>query len=102
MKEPWQLMTTRTISLDHEQLLILEGRPGTRVKVLFGDVWLTEESESRDHFLKSGEEVSLQSGKRTVIEPLAPTHLQIEDPVQRGSWRRWLDALQLRLRPLAA
>jgi len=38
MSDSWQLTTTRTIDLGYEQMLILEGMSGARVKVIFRGV----------------------------------------------------------------
>ena len=49
-------MTTRirTIDLGYEQLVVFEGGPGDRVRVLFGATWLTQEGEPGDAVLRAG------------------------------------------------
>lgn len=102
----WITTTTRTIDLGYEQLLTLHGRPGTRVRVLYGSMWLTEEGDPRDVFVHCGDEVALASNGLSVIEGIGAARVQvIEDApaprkrlVQRlaelrETWRarRWRD-----------
>jgi len=76
--------TSRTVDLDYEQLLRLAGRPGTRVKVIYGGVWLTEEGRLQDVFAASGDELALQSQRLSVLEGLGATRLEVLEPVERN------------------
>jgi hypothetical protein len=76
----WTPVTTRTIDLGYEQLLTLQGRPGTRVRVLYGAMWLTEEGDLRDVFARCGDEVTLESGGLSVIEGVGPARVQVIEP----------------------
>jgi hypothetical protein len=53
MRDSWQLKTTRTVDLGYEQMLILEGVPGTGVKVIFRGVWLGRRNEPRSDWPSS-------------------------------------------------
>ncbi len=77
-----------TIDLDHEQLLILDDQPGSRVQVLFGGVWLTEENSLEDRFAGSGQWLTLEAGGRAIAESRGPTRLRVFEPARAG-WRRW-------------
>jgi len=77
----WTQTTTRTIDLGYEQLLTFVGRPGTKVRVLFGSMWLTEEGNEQDVFVCCGDEVMLQSGGLSVIEGLGAARVQLIEPV---------------------
>jgi hypothetical protein len=101
MKEVSEITTTRTINLDHDQLLVLEDGTGTRVRVLFGGVWLTEGSDHRDHFLSTGDDLALHTRQRTVIEPRMPACIQIVKATRRSTLRSWLHVLLLRICALA-
>jgi len=81
MARKWTAETTRTVDLGYEQMLMLEGRPGTRVKVLYGGVWLTEEGWPDDIFAFTGEAVALRSRQRSLIESLGPTRVEIVQPL---------------------
>jgi hypothetical protein len=102
MAQVWQLTTTRTIDLGWEQMLVLEGRPGTRVKVLFGDVWLTEHGSTKDHFPSTGDEITLTKSGRAVIEPLGPAWITITETPRRGGWRGLVDSVRARARAIVA
>jgi hypothetical protein len=79
----WTHTTTRTIDLGYEQLLTFVGRPGTRVRVLFGSMWLTEEGCAQDVFVCCGDEVLLKSGGLSVIEGLGAARVQVIEPGRR-------------------
>lgn len=79
----WAPTTTRTIDLGYEQLLTFTGRPGTRVRVLYGSMWLTEEGYEQDVFVCCGDEVRLQSGGKSVIEALGAARVQVIEPATR-------------------
>ena len=53
MTDSWQLTTTHTVDLGYEQMLILEGMPGTRVRVIFRGVWLGRRNEPQSHWPSS-------------------------------------------------
>ncbi len=72
-------VTQRTIDLGYEQLFVFEGGPDTRVRVLFGGTWLTEEGAAGDAFVPAGSEVLLHSHGNALIEGLGPTRVQIID-----------------------
>ena len=80
----------RTIDLGHEQMLVIEDRPGSCVRVLLGGVWLTEERHAQDRFARAGGGLCLQAPGRAVIEAIGPTRLQVFEPVKRArdGWRR--------------
>jgi hypothetical protein len=58
----------RIIDLQRGELLRLDAARGTRVQVLFGAVWLTEQRRLDDVFAASGDEVVLEHGGRVLIE----------------------------------
>ncbi|HEU0202801.1 MAG TPA: DUF2917 domain-containing protein [Burkholderiaceae bacterium] len=72
----------RTVDLGYDQLLMLHGEPGTRVRVLFGGVWLTEEGAVQDVFAAAGEEVALRTRKGALLEALRPARVQVIEPVR--------------------
>lgn len=76
----WGPTLTRTVDLGYEQLLLLDSRPQTRVKVIYGGVWLTEEGSPEDVFAASGDEVALHSGGVAVVEGLGYARVQVTEP----------------------
>lgn len=89
----WGPMTVRTVDLGYEQMLLLESRPRTRVKVIYGGIWLTEEGLAQDVFAASGEEVALKSRGLAVVEGLGYARVQVMESPSAWSkvgaaWRR--------------
>lgn len=92
----------RTIDLGGQRLSVFVGRPGERVRVLCGAIWLTQEGETGDVVLGVGSELPLQGG-RIVVEALEPARLQVlgqtsrAQPLQRlaRGVRHWATRLQL-------
>jgi hypothetical protein len=80
-------MTIRTVDLGYDQLLVLQDRPGARVRVLHGGVWLTEEGRPEDVFAHDGQMVALRSGRRALLEALGPTRLEVEEPLRARPFR---------------
>lgn len=78
----WGPTLTRTVDLGYEQLLLLESHPRTRVKVIYGGIWLTEEGSPQDVFAGSGDEVPLKSRGLAVVEGLGYARVQVtEKPI---------------------
>src|SRR4029434_5314466 len=88
----WGPTLTRTVDLGYEQMLILESRPRTRIKVIYGGVWLTEEGLPHAVFASSGDEVALKSHGLAVVEGLGYARVQVsEAPL---GWRALWDGAQ--------
>jgi hypothetical protein len=84
--------TVRTVDLGYEQMLVFDGGPQARVRVLYGATWLTEEGQAGDAIVSAGDEVALHGG-RALIEGLGPTRVQIVEVERRGLAKRtgrWL------------
>jgi hypothetical protein len=80
MHMDWTPTTTRTIDLGYDQLLRFDGLPGTRVRVLYGSMWLTEEGDPRDIIANCGDEVTLFSEGLSVIEGIGAARVQVIGP----------------------
>ena len=96
MRGEWTPVTTRTVDLGYEQLLVLESQRGAVVRVLQGNMWLTEEGRSQDVFAGSGSEVPLEAGGRAVIEALGSARVLVIEPRATGRLARISEALRLR------
>jgi hypothetical protein len=88
----WGPTLTRTVDLGYEQLLLLESHPQTRIKVVYGGIWLTEEGLPQDVFAGGGDEVQLKSQGLAVVEGLGYARVQVMEP--RANWRGWLGAAE--------
>ena len=88
--------TVRTVTLDPQRLLVITKRPGTRIKVLSGRVWMTEEGQTGDQFAAAGEELRTLQRGRSVVEALGSARVQVIEPA--GSVARrvagWLSTLR--------
>lgn len=97
MKSPAARTIVRTIDLDHEQMLLVEDS-ASRIRVLYGAVWLTHAGDRRDYFARSGEELPVRTGAAPLIGSLGATRLEIHRPVVRTALARLVDALRVRAR----
>lgn len=77
--------TLRTLDLPGGGLVPFASIPGGRVRILYGRVWLTEEGDTRDAFLASGEEVGLAGRGLAVIEALGPARIELIEEVRGPS-----------------
>lgn len=88
MKRVTPYPTVCTVDLDHAQLLVIHDHPGTRVRVLFGGLWLTEAGRPDDRFARPGDELLLSERGRAVLEGIGQARLEIAQPASR--WLGWL------------
>jgi hypothetical protein len=70
-----------------ERPVTLAGGHGATLRVLDGQVWLTEEDHLEDQFLVAGQSYTLQGLGRAVIESPSRAHIVIEAPVSVDSER---------------
>ena len=85
-----QPMTVRTIDLGYEQVLLIDGGPGTRIRVLYGAMWLTEEGVADDAFARAGDEIALRGRGTAVIEAIGAGRVQVDTPLVGGRLARAL------------
>lgn len=96
----WGPTLTRTIDLGYEQMLLLESNPRTRIKVIYGGIWLTEEGLPLDVFASSGDEVALHERGLAVVEGLGYARVQVME--SRFGWKQWTAAARKALGVAAA
>jgi hypothetical protein len=86
----------RKLTLDAQQLLVIVNRPGTRIKVLSGRVWMTEQGQTGDQFAVAGEELQLAGRGRSVVEGLGSARVQVIEAPRAWTLRlpSWLSALR--------
>ena len=86
----------RTLALDPQRLLVIANRPGTRIKVLSGRVWMTEQGQAGDQFAVAGEELQLAGRGRSVVEGLGSARVQVIEPPRAWAARlaSWLTTLR--------
>ena len=94
----WGPMLTRTVDLGYDQMLMIESHPRSRIKVIYGGVWLTEEGILRDEWMISGDEVALKSRGLALLEGIGPTRIQLlEEPRRPGLIARALSSAYARV-----
>jgi len=103
----WGPTLTRTIDLGYEQMLVLESRPHTKIRVIYGGIWLTEEGRPQDVFASGGDEVELKSRGLAVAEGLGYARVQVTEPplgwqAARATMRRVFHAAVAGFRRLPA
>lgn len=81
------------------EVIGLNGDGRSRIRVLDGRVWVTEEARPDDVFLVAGEALVTARGARVVIEALTPCRVRFES---RTGWRELRVQLAGRLEWLAA
>lgn len=74
-------IVVRTLDLPGGTVVPFSSVPGERVRILHGQVWLTEEGDPRDAFLASGEEIDLATRGLAVIEAINPARVELIEPV---------------------
>jgi len=78
-------------------LLLLEGKPGTRLRVIHGGIWLTTDNELRDQFPRTGDEVVIKAHRRSIIESIGKSTIELLEPLRGGTLKRLVAALRRRL-----
>jgi hypothetical protein len=81
-----QVSIFRTLDLTAGSVIPFTSSPRERVRVLYGQIWLTEEGNPRDAFLIGGEEASLAGRRLAVIEALGPARVHLVQNVP-AAWR---------------
>ncbi|HVY07178.1 MAG TPA: DUF2917 domain-containing protein [Burkholderiales bacterium] len=68
-----------TVTLSRESLMAIQDAPGTRVLVRAGTVWVTQEGESKDSVVRTGEVFTIRMPGRTIISTLEASTLSLID-----------------------
>lgn len=89
MSNPMDTNAARTIELDNDQLLVIDGRAGTRMQVLHGGLWLTEPDSSDDRFAGVGQWLAVEHGGRAIAQSLGTTRVRLFDTPRRGIAALW-------------
>ena len=70
----------QTLSLANEGLLAIRDGQATRIRVHEGTLWITEEGESKDTVLGSGESYTLRHGGLAVLTALGASRISLDGP----------------------
>ena len=85
-----KLSVFKTVDLPGGTLIPFPSIPGERLRILYGQVWLTEEGDLNDAFLGQGEEISLQGRGLAVLEAIKPARIEWLKPAEPFAPGRFL------------
>ncbi|HEY7674371.1 MAG TPA: DUF2917 domain-containing protein [Burkholderiales bacterium] len=76
-------MVVREFDLKKGAMLKIQALEGDRLRVRFGDVWVTQHADSKDYLLKTGDSVTLTGRGATLATAYKPTLLDLyrKDPL---------------------
>ena len=94
-------LTSLQVALEPSKPLCIADGAGTRIHILEGLVWLTEEGIPEDLFLVAGAQYILQKNGRAVLDTdvksrlvmTAAVSVRTRRPAQTGAWARAKKAL---------
>lgn len=69
---------TALLALARGRTLVLDDAAGTVVRVLRGDVWITQDRDAADHVLEPGGTFRLDRPGLTVIQAMSPARVCLE------------------------
>ena len=87
-------MEAREFEIDKGRLVRIDAAPGDRLQVRLGDVWVTQQGDSKDYVLRTGESMTLAGGGAALAMAYKHTSLAW----YRSEPRRRQDARPLRAR----
>jgi DUF2917 family protein len=68
-------MSEKEFSLPRGALLVIEARPGDRLRVALGEVWVTQHEDTNDYVLEAGESMNLSAKGKTLVVAHTPASL---------------------------
>jgi hypothetical protein len=87
-------LNQNSICLKRNQLLKLRGGIGHAIVCDSGGVWLTQDGDQRDIFLKAGESFTLDRDGPALVQAFDPAAITIRQPVAQTSAARLAAFLQ--------
>lgn len=67
------------LALGPHDVLRLDDAAGTRIAARSGELWITEEGESRDFVLHAGESRIVGRDGRTLVQALVPSRVSLSE-----------------------
>jgi hypothetical protein len=93
-------MGARELTIEKGETLSLAAAEASMVRILKGDVWLTQHADAADHMLTSGASVELNQTGATLVKAYETTLLEIYR-ADRAGVREWLERAARRARAAA-
>ena len=81
------------IGLGHGTLARIEEGAGMLVYVWEGEIWITQEGDRRDYFVRGGQWFRIDRGGATLLHALSSASVTLTAPVRRGRFAGLKDRL---------
>src|SRR5262245_12907172 len=81
-------VSIRTVELERDQLLVIQGGRWKRLKVIYGGLWLTSEGDLQDRLPRAGESVVLEERGRSVAQAFGFTRVELTESIRRRPLQR--------------
>ena len=72
------------LALDAGQVVTLDDARGVRIQARTGTVWVTEETNARDHILVAGQTLVISRAGRTVIQAMQPAWIALHEAANQA------------------
>jgi hypothetical protein len=76
------------LRLDARQMIRLQDPEGTRVQVVSGALWITQDTDRQDHWLEADSALTLDRPGLTLIHAQQPSEIVLIEPTARSGLRR--------------
>jgi hypothetical protein len=76
------------LRLDARQMIRLQDPGGTRVQVVSGALWITQDTDRQDHWLEADGALTLDRPGLALIHAQQPSEIVLIEPAPRGNSRR--------------
>jgi hypothetical protein len=80
-----KLELERALALRFREMIRLEGAAGTKLQILLGSVWITQEGDRNDYYLSATDTITLERPGLALVHALEPTELVVWRPVPQIS-----------------
>ena len=75
------------LHLERDGLIALRDGRGTRVICMSGTLWITQDHDTHDTLVGSGETLVIDYPGLTLLTALEPTELQLTEPSEESRWK---------------
>jgi hypothetical protein len=75
------------LRLDARQMIRLQDPEGTRVQVVSGALWITQDTDRQDHWLEADSALTLDRPGLALIHAQQPSEIVLIEPARSGSLR---------------
>ena len=75
------------LHLERDGLIAVRDGRGTRVTCVSGTLWITQDHDTHDNIIGSGESLTIDYTGLTLLTALEPTELQLAEPSEDSGWK---------------